>query len=44
MFETLAVLAILISSLCVASVAFTVSALHRPRGDIEDFVRRHSAF
>ncbi len=44
MFETLAVLAIVISSLCVATVAFTVCALHRPRGDIEEFVRRHSAF
>lgn len=44
MFETLVALAILMSSLCVVSVALMVSALHRPRGDIEEFARRHSAF
>lgn len=44
MFDTLVILAVLISSLCVASVTLMVSALHRPRGDIEDFARRHSAF
>ncbi len=44
MFETLAVLVVLISSLSVLSVALIVSMLHRPRGDLEDFVRRHSVF
>ncbi len=44
MFVTLTILAALISSMFVASVASTISELRRERADIEDFARRHGAF
>jgi hypothetical protein len=44
MFVTLTILAALISSMFVASVASTSSELRREREDIEDFARRHGAF
>jgi len=44
MFVTLTVLAGLINTMFVASVASTISELRREREDMEDFARRHSAF
>ncbi|WJH39950.1 hypothetical protein N7E02_25255 [Aliirhizobium terrae] len=44
MIVTLTTLAGLISSLCVALLASTLSELRREREDIENFARRHTAF